>query len=154
VQTSTKSLREYVVDMTTGKNLSILQRYDELTLGEKYENLCNISRYAYSLFNPPSQTETTSKLLDRHQLTQQNCAQVNAYDLCTCRIRQRIQSEAYYVEHVSIRRSNDLLAENITQFTNVYLTNRLLDLEDLLHKINASLRKVNRAVPQLTPICM
>ena len=101
-----------------------------------------------------SKTLTTAALLSSDQLAKRNCSEFNAYDVCTCHVRQRIQNETTYVKIMSITRSNDLLRDNITEFTNVYLNQRLLDLLETIENINITLRKVNRAVPELIPVCM
>lgn len=162
VQSMHKQFEEYTNDMETGANLAILQRYNELTLGERHENLCNITRYIYGLFlkDQSKEDKEKSEIRTRNTLTNptllklRKCPQLSAHNLCTCQIKQGIENEANYVKNVITKRSNDLLKDNVTQFTNIYLANRLIDLEAIILEINKSLRNVERAVPKLTLSCM
>ena len=141
-QDSSRSIREYITEMRSGENLEILQRYNELTLEEKYLNTCNIAGYIYFLFNIDEQlttiTETRSNFLNSNR--------------CTNLVKNRIENETTYVKVINITRSNDLQNDKISEYL-TYLYQRLQKKLETVEKIATTFERVERSVPKLTPIC-
>jgi hypothetical protein len=132
--------------ITTGENLKILQKYSELTLGERYDNICNIARYLYLLF---SANDENIKTVQTVLLENKNGGQTNA---CSSLIQQRKEAESTYVETLT-HKGNTLLVNNIKQYMNVYLDKRLFDLQTTLQNISTSFLRVTKAIDKLVPIC-
>jgi hypothetical protein len=102
----------------------------------------------------PFYSVTITRLLETNQLNKKNCSALNANDICTCHVKQRIENETSYIKTVTINRSNDLLTDNVTKFANEEFTRKLTNVEEMLQQTSTIFRRVNRAVPQLTPVCM
>jgi hypothetical protein len=134
---------EYIKNITTGNNLTILQKYSTLTVGEKYKNICNIAGYIYFLSNVKEEMqailETKSRFLSSNR--------------CNNRTNNRIKNENTYVKIISTTRSEDLLADSVIK-RNVYLNERLITVLETGKKIEETFKRVTRAVPELRGRCM
>ena len=142
--TNTSSPRKIVETMTNEKNSAIWKNYSNRSLLERYENVCNIAGYLYFLFVPEHENYKQSISATREKILKQECASL---------IEQRIENEVVYVNVVQTKRSNDLLVENINQYTNVYLNKRLMDLQSTIENIKAKLLRVTRAIEGIVKVC-
>ena len=134
---------DYVNAMTAGENLEILNRYEERTLGERYDNLCNVAGYVYFVFNTVNEnmiaiTETKSMLLGSN--------------VCSKATNSRIEAENHYIENMIVLKSNELLIRNVESYI-TYLDKRLRDLQDTMGKAKNSFFAVARKVPKLVQHC-
>ncbi|MDR2415349.1 MAG: hypothetical protein LBD75_01730 [Candidatus Peribacteria bacterium] len=124
----------------------MLQKYPEWTLGERYDNTCDITRYLYLLFtlNPEDIKSTQTVLLEN------KCeGKTNA---CSCLIELRKKAETTYVKTLT-HKANILLVNNIKQYVNVYLNNRSFDFQTTIQNISTSFLRVTKAIDRLVPMC-
>ena len=142
IQDTSKSKMDYINMMISGENLEIINRYEDRTLAERYENVCNVVGYMYFLFtddNLYTISNTKGILLNS--------------DACTILTKNRTTAETIHVTYMSMKKGNTLLVDSIQEFTNTYLDKRLADLQNLLQKSKTSLIRVVRAVPKLVREC-
>ncbi|MDR0283215.1 MAG: hypothetical protein LBI53_08275 [Candidatus Peribacteria bacterium] len=128
--------------MKNERNKEIWSRYSERSLRERYKNACNLAGYLYFLFISDKATSIseTKRVFLKHR--------------CSDLVEQRIENEAVYVNVIQTKKSNDLLAENIHQYMNIYLSKRLIDLQATIETIQAKLLRVVRAIEGIVKECV
>ena len=139
------SLPDIVAQMTKGKNLEILKRYDARTLAERYRNSCNIAGFIYALFasvqdNQSSILATKGNLLD------------GSTNRCTALIQNKLDAIANYTTYVNISKSSMMLTDSIDEYVNTYLGSRLDNLQEMISYTRVLLLRVVKAVPKLIHI--
>jgi hypothetical protein len=138
------SKAEYLALIQTGKNLEILNNYENRTLGERYENVCTLATYMYFLFIHDDNDAKNSLTIIRQNILKGICGTI---------IENRLNGEAVYIQTVKTKSSNGLSLTNLQEYTSTYLGKRMEDLQSTLEKSKVSAQRVERATTEITLMC-
>lgn len=112
--------------------------YDNRTLWEKYNGICEISTYIY--WNKVGNANKT-KL---H----------NSYLNCKSLINKRIKNEYEYTNAVLMQKWNTLLRTNINTYLDKYFSqNKMIELQQMVFDIKTTFSEINRTIRELVPNC-
>ncbi|MDD2537289.1 MAG: hypothetical protein PHU61_02245 [Candidatus Absconditabacteria bacterium] len=144
VENTNLNRRSYV-DLIEGEQLEVMHNYENRSLRERYNNACNLAGYLYFLFNPMDGSNGTA--------TNPTIKEIIQSGKCKTLIEERIKAETSYTHNIITKKSDQLKNDNLTIYTNVYLRDRLGELTTKLNRVNILWGRVEKATPELTPIC-
>lgn len=114
----------------------MIANYDKWTLYDRYENVCALSKYFYSLLNQGKSTDKTKIFME------------NSNWSCEKIVKAQIDAENQYVQLVSQRASNLFLSNYIEWYVE-YLYSRWNEVKSQWKNITDRFLDIIRAVPQL-----
>lgn len=119
-----------------------IKNYDNWTLYDRYNNMCALTRYFYSLLNNGGSTNS-----DRNEIILGLSKWV-----CEEKMKAQIDSENKYVQLV-MQRSSNLFMENYIEWYFRYMYDRSNKLRSLWQSTTDRWLDVIRAVPKLVKTC-
>ena len=119
-----------------------LKKYKERTLYDRYNNVCSLTQYFYSLLDVWIHSQDRARTIQRL-----------SNNLCKKAVKQQIESENNYVK-TTIQNSSNLFLSNYIKWYIEYLQNRQQNLESTEKNITDRLLDIVRAVPHLVKTCV
>jgi len=117
---------------------NVFENYDEWSLWEKYNWICETSIYMYISLVPDADTKKLSL----------------AYRNCKSLINARIRNEYDYTKTVLMQKWNKLLNINIKTYLDSYFSqDKMTALQQLVFNIKNTFSEINKAIPELVPNC-
>lgn len=115
--------------------------YDQWTLRDKYNFACDIAVYI-------------NKFSSNWITFSSNEVTTEEYNACKNLTTSRISNEKVYTQTVLMQKGNVLLWSNIKSYLlSYFISNKLNELEGLVHEINTSFAEINKAIIKLTNKC-
>lgn len=124
------------------KVANALKKYKERSLYDRYNNVCSLAQYFYSLLDVWMYSQDRARTIQRL-----------SNGLCTNAVRQQIESENNYVK-TTIQKSSNLFLNNYIKWYVEYLQDRQQKLESTEKNITDRFLDVVRAVPHLVKKCV